>query len=134
MEVFYGRMSVGTFLEVLSRSQLVDPEALEEALGEVKDRLNDELTHPSALTQLGAALVARDLITCWQFQKLCDGKWKGFFLDEYKLLDHLHDDSAYGYYTAEHTITGRRVTVRITPAKRAKNPEQIEYVVVGEGP
>ncbi len=66
--------------------------------------------------------------------KLFDGKWKGFFLDDYKMLDHAYTDDAYSYYLAEHVSTGRRVVLRVTPYAHARNQTGTEYRIVHEFP
>jgi hypothetical protein len=73
-------------------------------------------------------LVASDHLTIWQCNKLRMGKWKGFYLDCYVLLEQVGKDDEYCYYKARDTRDGNLVRMRITPMVRAKGPG-IEYKV-----
>jgi hypothetical protein len=51
-------------------------------------------------------LVAKRELTDWQADKLITGKWKGFFVDHYKILSHLDYGDNYSRYVAQDTQTG----------------------------
>ena len=69
------------------------------------------------------------ILTEWQIDKLRNGKFKGFFIDGYKLLSHLAVRDKYTAYLAEHVDSGRRVALLITPPQLAK-ADTIEYRIV----
>jgi len=60
-------------------------------------------------------LVSHGLLTRWQCERLLKGRWKGFFLDDFKILRHLGCDETCSRYAAEEVHTGRTVTLRIWP-------------------
>lgn len=75
-------------------------------------------------------LIANNRFTAWQCDKLRKGKWKGFYLDDYQLLDQIGKDQEFAYYQARDTRDGTLVRLTITPVNRAKGPN-IEYRVDG---
>lgn len=72
-------------------------------------------------------LVATNRLTEWQCSKLRMGKWKGFYLDHYLLLDHVGKDFESSSYKARDTRDGKLVVLAITPVNRTNG--QIEYRV-----
>jgi hypothetical protein len=49
---------------------------------------------------------------------LKERRWKGFFLDQYKLLNILTVDDDYTYYLAEEVATSHQVRLKISPKSR----------------
>lgn len=62
-------------------------------------------------------LVAKRELTDWQADKLIKGKWKGFFVDQYKILSHLDNGVDYSRYSAHNLETGAVVTLKFYPPK-----------------
>ena len=75
--------------------------------------------HGKSLTALGTYLIANNILTCWQYDKLHNGQWKGFFLDGYKLVDHLGYGPQCSYYLAEDVGTAKCVVISVTPSNIA---------------
>jgi hypothetical protein len=73
-------------------------------------------------------LVSTNRITAWQCGKLRQGKWKGFYLDNYVLLEWSRKDLDFAYYKARDIRDGNVVQLTITPMNRVKGPN-IEYKV-----
>jgi hypothetical protein len=71
-------------------------------------------------------LVATNLFTRWQCEKLLNGKWKGFYLDNYLILDRDAKDSERTYYKARDTRTGKLVRMSVRPTETYPG---IEYQV-----
>ncbi len=63
-------------------------------------------------------LVAEDLVTPWQCEKLLEGRHKGFFLKRYKLLGELGAGGMSKVYLGEHVLMQRRVAIKVLPQKR----------------
>ncbi len=128
-----GARAFGLFVQLLSMSGLIEPHELERRLYTFGNDRPPQADGPLApLKDLTDHLIDAGLLTFWQRDKLLDGKWKGFFLDGYKLIGHLETDDAYSYYLAEEVATGRRFSLRVTPQARAKDPKKIEYKIVRE--
>jgi hypothetical protein len=73
-------------------------------------------------------LIATNRLTAWQCEKLRMGKYKGFYLDNYLLLEQIGKDYEFGYYKARDARDGHLVRLAVTPVNRAKGPG-IEYQV-----
>lgn len=73
-------------------------------------------------------LVATNRLTAWQCDNLQKGRWKGFYLDNYLLLEQIGKDQEFGYYKARDARDGALVTMVVTPVNRATGPG-IEYRV-----
>lgn len=71
--------------------------------------------------QMADALVAADLLTTWQVDKLVVGKYKGFFLGNYKLLGHISTGGMSSVYLAEHRMMKSRRAIKVLPKKRVRD-------------
>jgi eukaryotic-like serine/threonine-protein kinase len=115
--------SFEVFSTLILKSRLLNRESLSAAcmdfLAECK-RLNREAT----IDLLSEFLVSTDRLTKWQNEKLRQGRYKGFFIDGYKLLDALNEEGIHSNLLAEHLETKRNVILRITVQNR-----RISYTV-----
>lgn len=106
-------LSVSTFLDTIERSGLVDKSQLAQSLTELErvsgsDAANDSLIVSDHLGRAG-------LITPWQTKRLLEGRYAGYFLGKYKLLDHLGSGGMSCVYLAEHPLMRRRVAIKVLP-------------------
>ena len=83
---------------------------------------------PDTLAAFCTFLVASQIVTTWQCEKLRHGKWRGFFLDDFVLLDSLGPDNEVSYYLARNSTNGEVVSLAITPP--SPTISEIEYRVV----
>jgi eukaryotic-like serine/threonine-protein kinase len=81
---------------------------------------------PETVERFCDYLIAANLFTDWQCTKLRAGKWKGFYMDNYLLLEWISKDDKFCYYKARDTRDGKLVTLTVTPMPRATGPD-IEY-------
>jgi len=98
---------------LISRSQLI-----EEAQVFVSSRQFDGRT-------LADHLVDAGLLTRWQSEKLLEGKYKGFFLGQFKLLDHIRNESLAHVYLAKDTGLNRICAFRVLPHRNSQSAETI---------
>ncbi len=61
-------------------------------------------------------LIAKEVLTRWQADSLLAGRYKGFFLDQYKILEALPDDKVVRML-AENLRTGKHVVLLIEPKR-----------------
>jgi serine/threonine protein kinase len=108
--------NVKTFVDLLRRSSLVDDDELDYALQQCREQHDGVL--PDDVDQLADFLVKADLITRWHCEKLYDGKYKGFFLNKYKLLRHLGSGGMSSVYLAEHRLMHQRRAIKVLPKQR----------------
>jgi eukaryotic-like serine/threonine-protein kinase len=107
-------------VELIHRSQLAQPEAIDRVLGRLRDPDTSQL--PEDPLEITRALEAEGLITPWHSEKLLQGKYKGFFLGKHKLLGHLGTGGMSSVYLAEHLLMGNRRAIKVLPkTKLAKS-------------
>lgn len=102
------------YLQTLGRSGLLSVERLASLVGAFK------LTEPDPVRQtvgaLSRFLIDAGALTSWQDEMLKKGRFKGFFLGDYKLLSHLGSSGLASVYLAAHVHTRQQVHIRIRPA------------------
>ncbi|HEY2840003.1 MAG TPA: serine/threonine-protein kinase [Pirellulales bacterium] len=108
-----------TFLDLVRRSGLVEPNKLEAALAELDQRAAANPTSDSGI--VCSHLIEAGLLTEWQSERLLEGRHKGFFLGKYKLLGHLGTGGMSSVYLAEHVTMCRRVAIKVLPHSRVKD-------------
>lgn len=110
------RVGIKKFIQGLQQSDLVSLPRLREALNECKAR-NDgmPLADPEFVADF---LVEKGLITKWHRNKLLEGKYRGFYLAHYRLLDHIGTGGMSTVYLAEDRNTQNRMALKILPRKR----------------
>ena len=59
-------------------------------------------------------LVENNVLTRWQCERLLEGRYKGFFMDAFKLLRHIGHEGSCSTYAAENVQTKHRVVLRST--------------------
>lgn len=111
-------MTVEQFLDLVLRSQLVERDRLQRFLAQLPPEINK-----SVLTaeEMADHLCRAELLTRWQSQKLLEGRYKGFFLGKYRLLDHLGTGGMSSVYLAEHVLMQRRVAIKVLPKHRVQD-------------
>ncbi|MBM82242.1 MAG: hypothetical protein CMJ78_16880 [Planctomycetaceae bacterium] len=99
------------FLEILQRSKLLTPAQIKLANSELK--LNDQPTSLDAAKQL----VKHGLLTRFQAKRLLEGRYRGFFIDDYKIMDILGCGGMGWVYLGRHVKTGRCVALKMLTKK-----------------
>ncbi len=109
--------SVQRFLETLRKSELIPESEIDFAVNEFSQRVE---TVPLDVDFLLHHLVQRGLLTSWQGDKLAKGRYKGFFLGKYKLLDHLGTGGMSTVYLAEQRLTSQKRAIKVLPRNRTQ--------------
>ena len=107
---------VETFLDLVQRSGLVEKDRLQALVALLEKESGGKL--PSDVDEVGRRLVAEELITPWQCEKLLEGRHRGFFLGRYKLLGQLGSGGMSTVYLGEHVLMQRRVAIKVLPRAR----------------
>jgi serine/threonine-protein kinase len=104
------------FLNLVRRSNLVDEARLQQVLDECQRKCGGRL--PDDAQRLADALIDAGHLTAWHVDKLKEGKHKGFFLGQYRLLDYLNRGGMSSVYLAEHIHMHRRAAIKVLPKSR----------------
>lgn len=110
---------VDQFLDLVRRSGLIEPDQLQRA---VQAWQSQGQWQPSGDAQpLASELVRTGLLTRWQADQLLQGRYKGFFVKKYKLLELLGSGGMSNVYLAEHLLMRRRVAIKVLPRNRVQD-------------
>jgi len=112
------------FCELLTRSGLLSGAEVSAALEELRSTLSPGETLEAR--KISDHLVATGRITPWQAEQILQGRYKGFFLKNYKLLSHLGSGGMSNVYLAEHLLLNRRVAIKVLPLGRVKDRAYLE--------
>jgi eukaryotic-like serine/threonine-protein kinase len=121
-------MDIEQFAALLVRSRLTTEQEAKGLVAAFQQESREAASTADTLTAFCNHLIACKRITAWQCEKLRMGKWKGFYLDHYLLLEQVGKDVDYAYYAARDTRDGTLVRLAITPVARTQGWE-IEYRV-----
>jgi eukaryotic-like serine/threonine-protein kinase len=109
-------------LDLLHKSRLLEAAELDVYLHDPR-RTSSLLRTPRDLAGL---LVRAKLLTRFQAENLLKGKWQGFFLGPYKVLEAIAAGSTGVVYLCEHCMMRRRVAVKVLQPVRGRDPESLE--------
>lgn len=105
--------TVGEFLRLLALSELADESAIKEFLDAFEAQPEWRSSFGHTITAFTAFLVSRGVLTSWQIGKLRAGRYKGFLLEGFRLLDPLYGDPGNRVYLAENHKTLELVALHI---------------------
>jgi len=108
--------TIDRFVELIVRSGLATQEQVTELTNQFQTT-RQSTKNSTDIAAFCTFLVANDLLTAWQCGKLREGKFKGFFLDDYMLLDRFPHDENFGYYLARDIKDGKLARLTVTPAE-----------------
>jgi serine/threonine protein kinase len=107
-------------LDLLRKSGLIEPERIDSFVARAS-------ADPAASTprHWAGLLVASGLLTRFQAEQILLGKWRGFTVGRYKVLERLGSGGAGTVYLCEHIKVRRKVAVKVLPTIRASNPAAV---------
>lgn len=104
------------FLTLLARSELLSADTLATAAARYEAR---GLSEPE---QFARAFVADGLLTPFQAERLLSGRYRGFFLGDYKVEELLGSGGMGCIYIARELTTGRRVALKVLAESVKQDP------------
>ena len=105
------------FLDLVRKSELLPPPRLEEFL-----RLAKATSAKMTPRELAALLVSGGFVTQFQAEQFLQGKWKGFTIGKYRVLERIGAGGMGTVYLCEHAVVGRKVAVKVLPSSQSNNP------------
>jgi serine/threonine protein kinase len=110
------------FLDVVRKSNQVDTGLLDACLQQHRE--GDTL--PPDPKKLAALLVREGLLTNFQAEQFLKGRWRGFALGGYRILERIGSGGSGAVFLGEHEAMKRRVAVKILPPSVAADPAVLE--------
>jgi len=121
------------FTKLAAASGLVTPDNLASALNQFRRTKLAAATDEQTVAAFSNYLIDREMLTRWQCEKLNDGRWKGFFIERYKLLEHLCDeDELVMVLLAEDMQANHQVELRVMPVPRVGRIPHVGYRTAGD--
>ena len=114
--------SVSDFLALIRQSKLLDELALEGQL----QQLRDTGALPERPDDLAKLWIERGILTPFQADGLLQGRWRGFFVGPYRVLEQIGAGGMGCVYLCEQESPRRRVAVKVLPLAKALNPAALE--------
>ena len=111
------------FLALVHKSELTDAERLAAFLSQRRNSGG----LPTDAEQTARLMVDEGLLTYFQAEQLLQGKWRGFSVGKYKILERIGSGGMGVVYLAEHKLMQRRVAVKVLPVPLAQDPWFLEY-------
>ncbi len=102
------------YANTVRRSGLIDEQDLDDALHRFETNPDRDKRRNGA-EQLALFLLGEKLLTPWQTKMLMGGRWRGFVLGKYRLLDRIGSGGMSSVYLAEHQLMRRRVAIKVLP-------------------
>ena len=115
--------SAKNLLKLLEKSKLADPDQLKVSLSSLSEKAAGRTIGQQELAE---HLIESGIITQWHADKLTKGKYKGFFLDKYKLLGHLGTGGMSSVYLAESKSTGQKRAIKVLPKKKVSDKSYLD--------
>ncbi|HMP02366.1 MAG TPA: serine/threonine-protein kinase [Gemmatales bacterium] len=108
-------------IDLLHKSELVERQTLEGYL----DALRGSDECPGEATKLASRLVNDGLVTYFQAKQLLKGRYRGFTLGKYKVLEILGTGGMGNVYLCEHITMKHRAAVKVVPTEKARQSSML---------
>ena len=105
-------------VELIRLSELIDEHQLQRSLREFESK-----GAARSAEALAAFLIDCGLLTKWQASKLQEGKYRGFFMGPYVLIDFRESTAKFTRYLIRHNATGRLLVMKVFPLRSSEITE-----------
>jgi eukaryotic-like serine/threonine-protein kinase len=110
------------FVDLVRKSGVVEEKRLDAHL----NKLRADSCLPVKPNELAGVLVRDGILTHFQAQQFLQGKWRGFTIGKYKVLEQLGSGGMGSVYLCEHSLMRRRVAVKVLPKAKADDPAALD--------
>lgn len=114
--------NLDAFLETVRKSGLLDEGSLQQYLA----RLQNRGQLPDDARLLANCMVRDAILSQFQADQLVAGKWRGFHVAKYKVLEKIGIGGMGQVYLAEHKIMRHRVALKVLPRSKSADPSSLE--------
>lgn len=114
--------TVAELLELVQKSGVVEGPRLTAYV----DKFREGRSTPEDPAKVAALLVQDGLLTTFQAQQLVLGKWRGFAIGKYKVLERIGSGGMGQVFLAEHKQMRRRVAIKVLPQAKANDRSSLE--------
>src|SRR5215211_7059673 len=108
-------------VDLIRKSGVVDAARLTAHLQQLEDRG----ALPADPPGLASQLLRDGLVTHFQVEQFLLGKWRGFTIGKYRVLERLGSGGMGTVYLCEHMTVCRKVAVKVLPTSQASNPSAL---------
>ncbi len=108
--------------ELILRSGIIESSVLQSYRDEVEAKGNA----PTKVKHLARGLVEAGILTYFQAEQFLRGKWRGFTIGKYRILERLGQGGMGMVYLAEHQKMKHRVAIKVLPPDQAERPAVVE--------
>src|SRR6476659_4939528 len=105
-------MGVAEFVTILAKSDLCNKHEAEALLNRFREKHGEG---QNLVDEFCEFLIATNLFTAFHCDMLRKGKWKGFYMDNYLLLERIGKDTEFTYYKARDARDGKLVRLTVEP-------------------
>ncbi len=110
--------TVDELLKLIRKSGMIDEPRLDAYL----ERLRLLGPIPTDVRKLAGSMVKDALLTYFQAEQFMLGKWRGFTIGKYKLLERIGFGGMGQVFLCEHMYMRRRVAIKVLPPAKAEEP------------
>jgi hypothetical protein len=106
------------FVELVRKSGLLEPDRFDTYLNQQRAIAG----LPGEPKELATALIRDGLLTYFQAMQILKGKYRGFTLGKYKVLERVGSGTNSSVFLCQHLTMRRKVALKILPLNRAEDP------------
>jgi serine/threonine protein kinase len=110
--------SLDDLVKLIRKSGMVDEPRLDAYL----EKLRQSGSPPADVKKLAGTMVKDGLLTYFQAEQFLLGKWRGFTIGKYKLLERIGFGGMGQVFLCEHMYMRRRVAIKVLPPAKAEEP------------
>ena len=113
--------SIDDLLKLIRKSGMVEEPRLLSYLEQLKLSGNA----PLDVRKLAGSMVKDGVLTYFQAEQFMLGKWRGFTIGKYKLLERIGFGGMGQVFLCEHMYMRRRVAIKVLPPAKAEEPASL---------
>ena len=116
------RTPIESFLDLTRKSGLVEVGRLNQYL----ERLEQVEKIPEDSKDMAALMVRDAVLSRFQADQLLAGKWRGFYVGKYRVIERIGIGGMGQVYLAEHRTMKRRYAIKVLPRAKSADPASLE--------